>query len=107
MITNLTPHEVRVIGEDGEEDKVFPPSGQVARLASVTQGGFALGGVGMVLEVEFGKLVDPPPEHLGAYYIVSLPTALAVRRDDFLVPFNEVRDDSGRIIGCRNLARAL
>lgn len=31
--------------------------------------------------------------------------ALAVRREDFVVPFDEVRDDTGRIIGCRDLAQ--
>lgn len=104
-VVNLTPHEVRVI-RDGEPDKVYPVSGEVLRLATVelgTQHGYDVGAP--VELVEFGHLQNPPGEAPDRWYIVSLPCALARPRDDFLVPYLEVRDDAGRIIGCRMLAR--
>lgn len=104
-VTNLTPHAVRVVAEDGSLIHEYPPSGDVARLGTVDLGtqayGLPSGGVELV---EFGHLLSQPPRDNG-WYIVSLPAALACPREDFLVPYREVRDDQGRIIGCRQLAR--
>lgn len=103
-VVNLTPHEVRVMRDD-EPDVVFPASGQVARL-SVVDLGTRDYGVGVPVEnVEFHHLVEAPPRIEGTWYIVSLPCALANPRGDFLVPYLEVRDDAGRIIGCQMLGR--
>ena len=55
--------------------------------------------------VEFHHLLQSPPHIEGTWYIVSLPCALVAPRADFLVPYDEVRDDAGRIVGCRLLAR--
>lgn len=103
MIVNLTPHEVRVI-RDGHDDVVFPASGDVARLSTIELGDVQVDGE-LVQLVEFHHLLKPPPRQAGVWYIVSLPTALASPRGDFLVPYDEVRDTGGRIIGCRTLAR--
>jgi hypothetical protein len=97
-IINLTPHEVRII-RHGVDDIVYPPSGDVARLGTIELGG------GEFVQVEFHHLENPPTRKDGVRYIVSLPTALASPRGDFLVPYREVRDDDGRIIGCRMLAQ--
>jgi hypothetical protein len=103
MIVNLTPHEVRII-RDGRDDVVFPPSGDVARLGTIELG--TQYGLEVPYElVEFHHLENPPPRKDDVRYIVSLPTALASPRGDFLVPYREVRDDNGRIIGCRMLAQ--
>ncbi len=49
-------------------------------------------------------LPEPTPQ---IHYIVSLPIALALpERDDLLVPWREVRNRSGTVIGCRGLCRA-
>jgi len=47
------------------------------------------------------NLPDPPE---GVYYIVSLAVAQAARRPDLLVPDDMVRDEQGRILGCRRFA---
>lgn len=107
-IINLTPHDVVVhLDEDPMGEKVcFPASGEVARLASIELGERRDEGV-LVQDVEFGHLLKSPERVEGTRYIVSLPTALAQPRPDFLVPFREVRDEDGRIVGCRALARPL
>ena len=104
QIVNLTPHEVRVIGWG--DDIVYPASGKLARLATITLGTHRYEGVEAPVElVEFHHLTEDPPKVEGTWYIVSLPVALVAPRADFLVPYDEVRDDNGRIIGCRLLAR--
>jgi len=103
-VINLTPHEVRVI-QNGEDDVVFPASGEVLRLATIDLGTHDYGLGALVESVEFHHLVNPPERIEGTWYIVSLPCALASPRADFLVPYLEVRDDDGRIAGCRMLGR--
>lgn len=111
MILNLTPHPIRVYGpdrEDGSDDldtdlrHVFKPEPIPARLATIELGG------GLTFEmVEFGHAENLPPKQEGAQYIVSLVVALALcdRRSDLLVPYREVRNASGTVIGCRSLAQ--
>lgn len=105
-IINLTPHDVIVWLDDNPmgEKVCFPASGEVARLSAIELGERHDEGV-LVQDVEFGHLLKSPPRVEGTRYIVSLPVELAQPRDDFLVPFREVRDDLGRIVGCRALAR--
>ncbi|MEV5350405.1 hypothetical protein [Streptomyces achromogenes] len=57
--------------------------------------------------VEYGHAHDLPPARDGLRYIVSLVVALALtdRRGDLLVPYREVRDASGTVIGCRQFAQ--
>lgn len=52
----------------------------------------------------------PAPREVAVYYVVSSLAAEAARRsgrttEDLLVPGQQVRDDAGRIVGCRSLAR--
>lgn len=52
----------------------------------------------------------PAPREVAVYYVVSSLAAQAAARsgratDDLLVPGEQIRDDAGRIIGCRSLAR--
>ncbi|MBQ1165292.1 hypothetical protein KBZ21_45710, partial [Streptomyces sp. A73] len=54
--------------------------------------------------VEFGHRAELPPTRDGVRYIVSLVVALGLvprGRDDLLVPYREVRNSSGTVIGCR------
>lgn len=111
MIVNLTPHPIRLYWPervDGLDDldakllEVFQPEGKPARLATIELG--VCDGVEMV---EFGHAHDLPPKRDGVRYIVSLVVAisLADRRSDLLVPYREVRNASGTVIGCRALAQ--
>lgn len=111
MILNLTPHPIRVYTderEDGIDDLeshlryVFEPEQTPARLATIELGG------GITFEmVEFGHAQNLPPKRDGYQYVVSLVVALALadRRSDLLVPYREVRNSSGTVIGCRSLAQ--
>lgn len=111
MILNLTPHPIRVYEpdrEDGLDDLdvglkyVFESEATPARLATIELGG------GITFEmVEFGHAQNLPSKRDGVQYIVSLVVALALcdRRGDLLVPYREVRNSTGTVIGCRSLAQ--
>lgn len=113
MILNLTPHPIRLYSnerEDGIDDldphlrEVIEPEAKPARLAMVELGTQA-GGIELV---EYGHAHDlPRPSGDGTRYIVSLAVALALtsRRADLIVPYREVRNASGTVIGCRQLAQ--
>ena len=108
MLVNLTPHPIAIYGpertlEDGPRD-VIPPSGTVARLATIELG-TQLGANGSYELVEYGHAHDLPPKMDGTDYIVSLVVALAVHRDDLLAPFVEVRNAEGTMVGCRFLQK--
>lgn len=111
MILNLTPHPIRLYAperEDGSNDlelhlrEVIPPEETPARLATFEMSS----GMWPVL-VEFGHAQNLPPKRDGYQYIVSLVVALALagRRNDLLVPYREVRNSHGTVIGCRSLAQ--
>jgi hypothetical protein len=113
VILNLTPHPIRLYSnerEDGIDDlelhlvKVIEPEDEPARLSTIelgTQGG------GIEL-VEFGHRANVPRKQDGVRYVVSLVVALALLpqgRTDLLVPYREVRNSTGTVIGCRQLAQ--
>lgn len=105
-VLNLTPHPVVVMDGDRNELRTYPASGEVLRLGTVDLGTQHYPDVDVPVElVEFGHLSNPPKKAPGTWYIVSLPCALAYPREDFLVPYLELRDDQGRIVGCRFLGR--
>ncbi|MEV7840169.1 hypothetical protein AB0O77_23525 [Streptomyces albidoflavus] len=110
-ILNLTPHPIRLYAnerEDGTDDldphlrEVYAPEPTPARLATFE----VSSGMWPVL-VEFGHAQNLPPKRDGYQYIVSLVVALALaaRRSDLLVPYREVRNASGTVIGCRSFAQ--
>lgn len=114
-IINCTPHEVNVIAEDGSVTETYPPSGSVARIADKWEPypGDTAGTKYhewtqdiRVLRTDFSHVTGLPDQEAETFYIVSriTATALAFKRQDLLFPGIEVRDDEGRIIGCRFLA---
>lgn len=121
-VINLTPHPVTIYGfdvpdrfEPGEHEPqtVLEPSGTVARIGEVDLGTQNLRNCPLPIElVEFGSLLGLPPQELldagtvATWYVVSLPLALAAtKRADLLVPWREIRNTAGTVIGCRMLAR--
>jgi hypothetical protein len=105
-VHNRTPHEVVVLDDQGQALARFAPDGPPIRLSTKVasiQPSADVKGFPLSLVV-YGAAEDAPVRDEENIYIVSLPTALAANRDDFLVPFDEVRDEFGRIIGCRGLA---
>lgn len=112
MILNLTPHPIRLYSNEREDgiDNLEPhlrlviePEDTPARLGMVELGTQADG----VELVEYTHTQHLPPKQDGVRYIVSLVVALAVahKRSDLLVPYREVRNASGTVIGCRQLAQ--
>jgi len=115
MIINLTPHPIdvyppgvpTVVRDEDYPYATFEPSGQVARIAErvIETVEPAAGMVGFAV-VEYGHVLDLPDPVEGTAYVVSLPTALAVHtRKDLLVPWRQVRNAKGTIVGCRGFAR--
>ena len=113
MNLNLTPHPIRLYSndrEDGIDDlephlrRVIEPEPYPARLATIELGTQPDG----TELVEFGHRADIPRPRDGVRYVVSLVVALALvpqGRSDLLVPYREVRNASGTVIGCRQLAQ--
>lgn len=106
-LVNLTPHEINIITPEGEIK--IQPSGVVARVSVTreTVGEITVDGKTIpIYKNKFGQvenLPDPAPETI---YIVSSIVAQAVPdRTDVMVPDDPVRDEAGRIIGAKGLAR--
>lgn len=106
IIKNATPHALSIVAEGDGEALSIPPSGFVARVAESTSeqhsDGLAL--------ITMGDVEGLPPIQDGVLWVVSKLTAIAALsaapdRDDLVVVAGEVRDDAGRIIGARGLAR--
>jgi hypothetical protein len=106
--TNLTPHPVCVY--DGDQVVTdIPASGTVARLTEDVRVAEPIGGI-RATTVTIGSVTGLPDPQDGVTYIVSMPllmgmAAAGIDRPDVVYPFGQVRDDQGRIIGCRSLAR--
>jgi hypothetical protein len=110
-VINLTPHEINIHVELGSahlsRTLTIAPSGIVPRV------GVSSRPVGYVLiddvqvpvtATTYGTVSDLPDQVLGNVYIVSRVVAEACRdRDDLLIPGEAVRDQGGRVIGCRGL----
>jgi hypothetical protein len=107
-LMNLTPHAVTIVANDGAT-MTIPPSGTVARCV-VTRS--VVGTVTVetvtvpVTATVLGQVVDLPQPEPETLYIVSRVVAEAARdRTDLVVPDDVVRDEAGRVTGCRALAR--
>jgi len=115
VILNLTPHPIRLYAderEDGMDDvepgllRTIAPKPHPARLGMIPLSTDVRDGIPVEL-VEYGHAENIPRPADGTSLIVSLPVALALapRRGDLLVPYREVRNASGTVIGCRQLAQ--
>lgn len=103
QIINLTPHEVTFVKEGG--NVVVPASGQLARLTTeaVTIG--EIDGI-PVTATKYGDVTGLPDPTEGTVYIVSSLVAQRVPdRTDVFIPSESIRDEAGRIVGCKSLGR--
>ena len=104
IIKNLTPHEVRVLNDNNEVVVAMISEG-IARVSSESKVVDTLNGV-PITETVFGEVTGLPPETEGTYYVVSRMVASAAsERHDLLVPGLQVRDEQGRVVGCKSLDR--
>jgi len=103
MIKNLTPHRVVVLLPDGGE-KVFEPSGQLARVRTIESDLGQLEGIPLVSR-GWGEIEGLPAPEPGVFFIVSSLVFEAAReRDDLLVPDTgptAVRDSAGQLLAVR------
>lgn len=107
---NLTPHDVAVHSGD-RVVACWPTTGRFARRREVARSGEPLtteDGIRVpVRHVTYAEDIDGLPDPVeGTTYIVSRVLAeAAADRTDLVFPYDEIRDGSGRIVGCRALAR--
>ncbi|MER7114145.1 hypothetical protein ABT332_06610 [Saccharomonospora azurea] len=119
QIVNLTHHPVKIYSEDtpdrveNPDDGVLltlPPAGQFARLSEavtgedtfVTEEGVKI----PVSLVSYAEIQGLPEPQEGVLWVVPLMTALAATgRTDLLVPYEQVRNQEGTVVGCRRLGR--
>lgn len=116
MLVNLTPHPIRIYGfdvpdrfEPGEHEPqwTIEPSGNVARLGEIDLGTQYLRNCEVPVEyIEYRHANGLPARIEDVWCVVSLALALALpERPDLLVPYREIRNPAGTVIGCRMLAR--
>lgn len=106
-IINCTPHDVNLVTENGSI--TFPRSGIIPRLTeqqqkinSVTVNGIEID----IMKKSFNEAEGLPEPQENTIFIVSALVAGAIKdRDDLVIPNDTIRDDQGRIIGCKNLAK--
>lgn len=117
MILNLTPHPIHIYAADrpdGHDDPdwgllhIIAPEHIPARLEMEASRRRYIDGI-PIETVMYGATEDLPPITRGVSHIVSLPVALALvhERHDLLVPYREVRNATGTVIGCRQLAQPI
>ena len=103
-VINLTPHDINIVGDDGQVTESFPASGELARCDVEREQIGEINGI-PVNRTVFGQVTGLPKQQEGVVYVVSALVAQAAGRDDVLIPDDTVRDEEGRIIGCRGFAR--
>ena len=106
-LVNLTPHEINLHLPAGRV-LTIPASGTVARVATTpAEAGELWAGRNSpvpLITQEFGEVVGLPAPEEGKFFIVSaLVRAACPSRYDIGSPADLVRDEAGRIIGCRAL----
>lgn len=107
-IINLTPHAINLMAEDNSIIAVFESQG-VARTVSsrVAIDTVDINGASIAINrTTFGAVDNLPAPAADTLYVVSALTAKAAPdRQDLIAPDDTVRDDAGRIIGCRAFAK--
>lgn len=102
MLKNLTPHEVKIITEEGTV--VVKPSGIVARCNEHEELAGKLVGI-PVTRLVLGDVVDLPLQEEGVILIVShIVLQACPERKDLVKPGKPVRNAAGEIIGCLGLS---
>ena len=102
-IKNLTPHTINFVSPEGHPVIDIEPAGTVARVSVNTEMVGEIDGIPVTKSV-YGEVVDLPEPEDGTIYIVSALVAGRVpEREDVFIPSESVRDENGRIIGCKSL----
>lgn len=95
-IINLTPHTINV------GDRIFEPQG-VVRLSETTISAGSIDDIPIIYQKRT-NVIGLPKEEKDIWVIVSRPVFDALpNRLDLLAVGEAIRDEQGRIIGCKNL----
>lgn len=115
-IINLTPHEIVYIKADGTKE-TFPSNGNLradrVEMSRVEKDGFAICEYlyrRQDMDENVERLLIENADNKDCYFIVSKITMEALRELDvdtsnFLIVGETVKDDSGKVIGCRSFSR--
>lgn len=106
-IVNLTPHDINVVDDDGNNIISFPSQGTVRLSSDIVSGGSVkdVSGVNIPLtKTSFGNPQGLPDKDGRLFIVSSLVAQACPNRDDLLIVNDTVRDDSGKIIGCRSFS---
>ena len=107
-LVNLTPHEV-IVEPGGGTAVVVPVGGPPARVKERVERTKAVQtqiGLVPVVTVLPGPVEGlPEPADATLYIVSSLVAAAQPHRQDLLTPYDVIRDEAGRILACRALAR--
>ena len=104
-IQNHTPHTINIHTPDGAIVTIAPQGSPVPRVETIAVDEAPIGAIPTVVS-RLGPVSNLPPATPGVYLVVSQIVASACPdRDDLLYPYDLVRDDKGRPIGCRALSR--
>lgn len=99
-IRNFTPHSINIEGME-----VIPSEGIIRCQEKIKKIGNHAG-VDLI-EKEFGELEGLPEQEKGTIFVVSIIAAAAAKklgRTDCVVPGEIIRNEEGKITGCKNLA---
>ncbi len=105
-LVNLTPHDINILGEDGEILETLPFDELPARCRVERH---LIGGIGNypLYESVFGDVGNLFNPEENTLYVVSRIVAEAMKgeRTDLIIPEDIVRDETGQILGCRGFAK--
>ena len=102
-IKNLTPHTINFVSSEGYPIMDIKPEGTVARVSVRTATVGEIDGIPVTKSV-YGEVMDLPEPEEGTIYIVSALVAGRVpEREDVFIPNESIRDEKGRIVGCKSI----
>ena len=103
-VINKTAHPVIVLLDNGEKN-LYKSMGSL-RLSTSTKIDGSLDDGTPITTTKFGQLTEIPLVIENTIYIVSSIVCNAHKtRDDFYIPDQIVRNETGKILGCRSLTQ--
>jgi len=102
-IKNLTDHPIVILNSDNKRIMYLHPEGEPARVKKIVEQVDYLGAIPLS-EARFGKIKNLPPPSPNVIYIVSKMVFEAAKdRSDLYYPAEKIRDNKGRVLGCKSL----
>lgn len=107
-ILNCTPHDINIMDSDNNIILTVSSSNTLIRVSQTTTdaGSLSIEGIDIpITDNTFGDVIGLPPQQDDTILIVSAMVANACKtRTDLALVNQAVRDEKGRIIGCKSLS---